>query len=127
MHRKKSNKKKKQEIIFILIILLSITVISIKFFTKNSQPFGVTILQVSSNSMMPTFKKGDFIIVKKQKEYNIGDIITFEIKEENNTYYVTHRIIQKNGNEYITKGDDNNKRDDNVIFENAIKGKVIFP
>ena len=120
-------KPKKENIIFILIILFSIIVISIKFFTKNSQPFGVTILQVSSNSMMPTLKKGDFIIVKKQKEYNIGDIITYEITEGNNKYYVTHRIVEKNENEYRTKGDDNNKIDDNKIFENAIKGKIIFP
>ena len=77
--------------------------------------------------MMPTLKKGDFIIVKKQKEYNIGDIITYEITEGNNKYYVTHRIVEKNGNEYKTKGDDNNKIDDNKIFENAIKGKIIFP
>ena len=120
-------KPKKENIIFILIILFSIIVISIKFFTKNSQPFGVTILQVSSNSMMPTLKKGDFIIVKKQKEYNIGDIITYEITEGSNKYYVTHRIVEKNENEYRTKGDDNNKIDDNKIFENAIKGKLIFP
>ena len=129
MHKKILNlkiKSKKENIIFILIILFSIIVISIKFFTKNSQPFGVTILQVSSNSMMPTLKKGDFIIVKKQKEYNIGDIITYEITEGNNKCYVTHRIVEKNGNEYKTKGDDNNKIDDNKIFENAIKGKIIF-
>ena len=130
MHKKILNlkiKSKKENIIFILIILFSIIVISIKFFTKNSQPFGVTILQVSSNSMMPTLKKGDFIIVKKQKEYNIGDIITYEITEGNNKYYVTNKIVEKNGNEYKTKGDDNNKIDDNKIFENAIKGKIIFP
>ena len=130
MHKKILNlkiKSKKENIIFILIILFSIIVISIKFFTKNSQPFGVTILQVSSNSMMPTLKKGDFIIVKKQKEYNIGDIITYEITARNNKCYVTNRIVEKNGNEYKTKGDDNNKIDDNKIFENAIKGKIIFP
>ena len=52
--------KRKGQIIFILIILLSILIISFKFFIKDSQPFGVTILRVSSTSMMPKFKKGDF-------------------------------------------------------------------
>ncbi len=116
-------------IIFVLIILLSVFVISYKFFFKDSTPFGVTILQVSSNSMVPVFKKGDFIIIKKQQTYNIGDIITYQVIDGNNKYYVTHRIIEKYENEstYITKGDANNREDENKIYENEIRGKVIFP
>lgn len=119
--------KRKNQIIFILIILISVTIISIKFCLKDSQPFGVTILRVSSNSMVPKFKKGDFIVIKKQEKYNVGDIITFEVIEENSKYYITHRIVEKNENEFITKGDANNKNDNYKVYENAIKGKVIFP
>ena len=57
MHRKNIIK----DIFFILIILLSILFTSITFFRKDTQTFGVTILKVSSNSMVPTFKKGDLI------------------------------------------------------------------
>lgn len=120
MHKNKGQK------IFILIILLSIMVISFKFFIKDSQPFGVTVLRVSSNSMIPIFQKGDFIIIKKQIEYTIGDIITYEVEENDNRYYVTHRIIEKNGDEYITKGDANNRKDEEIISKKDIKGKVIF-
>ena len=88
--------KRKNQIIFILIILISVTIISIKFCLKDSQPFGVTILRVSSNSLVPKFKKGDFIVIKKQEKYNVGDIITFEVIEENSKYYITHRIVEKN-------------------------------
>ncbi len=119
--------KRENQIIFILIILISVTIISIKFCLKDSQPFGVTILRVSSNSMVPKFKKGDFIVIKKQEKYNVGDIITFEVIEENSKYYITHRIVEKNENEFITKGDANNKNDDYKVYENVIKGKVIFP
>lgn len=119
--------KRENQIIFILIILISVTIISIKFCLKDSQPFGVTILRVSSNSMVPKFKKGDFIVIKKQKKYNVGDIITFEVIEENSKYYITHRIVEKNENKFITKGDANNKNDNYKVYENAIKGKVIFP
>ena len=101
-------------------------IIVFKFFDKNSQPFGVTVLQVSSNSMIPTFQKGDFIIIKKQADYHVGDIITYTITEGNKEYYVTHRIIEKNGNEYITKGDANNREDSQVVNNNTIKGKVMF-
>ena len=118
---------KRNQLIFILVILISIVIISLKFFINNSQPFGVTILRVSSNSMVPKFKKGDFIIIKKQSQYEVGDIITYEVIEENNVYYVTHRIIEKNENEFVTKGDANNKIDDYKVCESEIKGKVIFP
>ena len=119
--------KRENQIIFILIILISVTIISIKFCLKDSQPFGVTILRVSSNSLVPKFKKGDFIVIKKQEKYNVGDIITFEVIEENSKYYITHRIVEKNENKFITKGDANNKNDNYKVYENAIKGKVIFP
>lgn len=122
MHRKKVI----QEIIFILIVLLSILFISITFFIKDTQTFGVTILKVSSNSMVPTFEKGDFIIIKKQKEYNVGDIITYETEEQGTKYLVTHRIIEINENGYITKGDANNTKDEETIYENVIRGKLFL-
>lgn len=124
--QRKYKQKNKQQLIFILLILLSIMVISFKFLIKNSQPFGVTVLKVSSNSMVPTFKKGDFIIIKRQTEYAVGDIITYIVREENQTYYVTHRIIEKNEDEYITKGDANNREDLQSVKSDDIKGKVLF-
>lgn len=122
MHRKKVI----QEIIFILIVLLSILFTSITFFKKDTQTFGVTILKVSSNSMMPTFEKGDYILIKKQKEYNVGDIITYEVEEQGNKYLVTHRIIEEYENGYITKGDANNTNDEGTIYENVIRGKLFL-
>lgn len=120
------SKKIVKEIIFILIILLSILFISITFFRKDTQTFGVTILKVSSNSMVPTFEKGDLIFIKKQKEYNVGDIITYEVEEQCTRYLVTHRIIEKCENGYITKGDANNAKDEGTIYENVIRGKLFL-
>ena len=51
-----------------------------------------------------------------------GDIITYE---EDDNYFVTHRIISKDGNSLITKGDRNNELD-NEISSSKIIGKVIF-
>lgn len=50
-----------------------------------------------------------------------GDIITYS----ENDYFVTHRIIKKDGKELITKGDNNNE-EDKKINESKILGKVIF-
>lgn len=115
----------KQNIILILSILLVLTIIYIQFFSKemNIKPFGIEVLIVKSNSMSPVFNKNDIIIIQEQKEYKIGDIVTYKA---NNGSIITHRIIEKDENEIYTKGDNNNTKDENPICIDDIKGKVIF-
>lgn len=80
---------------------------------------------VASGSMEPTLKVNELIFVRSQKEYEIGDIITFYDETLGGT--TTHRIvnIEKNG-EITTKGDYNNTEDYNKITNEKIIGKVIF-
>ena len=89
----------------------------------NIKPFGIEVLIVKSNSMSPVFNKNDIIIIQEQKEYKIGDIVTYKA---NNGSIITHRIIEKDENEIYTKGDNNNTKDENPICIDDIKGKVIF-
>lgn len=84
--------------------------------------YGYTTLIVSSGSMEPELMVGDVIIIKECDSYNKGDIITFNV---NNEYLVTHRIIEEKENHYITKGDNNNSADDNIVLEEQIEGKLI--
>lgn len=113
------------QVMFWFSIIFLILVCYLKFFSKkqNIQPFGVTMLKVSSNSMRPEFEKGDIIFIKKQENYEIGDIITYQTKDNN---LVTHRVIEKYGNDYITKGDSNNIEDEEKIKPEQIKGKLII-
>ena len=83
---------------------------------------GYSVLIVNSGSMEPQLKIGDIILIKECKEYESGDIITYNV---NNSYLVTHRIVEKEGNYVITKGDSNNTKDEKVN-KNNIEGKVIF-
>lgn len=89
----------------------------------NIKPFGIEAFVVKSNSMSPIFNRNDIIIIKEQKEYKVGDIITYE---SNNGEIVTHRIIEKDENVFYTKGDNNNTKDEDPICISDIKGKVIF-
>lgn len=84
--------------------------------------YGYTTLIVSSGSMQPELMVGDVIIIKECDSYNKGDIITFNV---NNEYLVTHRIIEEKENHYITKGDNNNSADENIVTEEQIEGKLI--
>ena len=85
-------KKYRSDLFLIISIIFFLTILILKFFIqeKTIQPFGISILEISSNSMNPTLYKGDKIIIKKQEEYEEGDIITY-ISKENNC--ITHRIV----------------------------------
>ena len=108
-------------LIIMVIIILSICVIKNRQVLCEKLP--VRLLIVKSNSTYPTLQKGDFILIKRNNDYKKGDIITYDYESN---YLVTHRIIEKNNNFFITKGDNNNSEDDKFIQLDNIKGKVIL-
>ena len=108
-------------LIIIVIIILSVCIIRNRNIICEKLPLRTLI--VKSNSMYPTLQKGDIILIKKYNNYKNGDIITYDYE---GNYLVTHRIIEKNNNFFITKGDNNNSKDDNFIQLDNIKGKVIL-
>jgi len=108
-------------LIIMVIIILSICVIKNRQVLCEKLP--VRLLIVKSNSMYPTLQIGDFILIKRNNDYKKGDIITYDYESN---YLVTHRIIEKNNNFFITKGDNNNSEDDKFIQLDNIKGKVIL-
>ena len=82
--------------------------------------FGYTYFVVATGSMSGTIEVDDIIFVKITKNVKINDIITFKNKDGD---IITHRLIQKKGNQYITKGDVNNVADE-AIEAKQIIGKV---
>ena len=110
-------------LILSIIFLIFVLFLKIYFPDRKIQPFGITILKVSSNSMKNKKKKDDYIVIKKQSEYEIGDIITYSVEGD---CLVTHRIIEKYENAFITKGDNNNVADEKKIYKENILGKVIY-
>ncbi|MDK2562963.1 signal peptidase I [Romboutsia sedimentorum] len=79
---------------------------------------------VLSGSMEPEFYPGDLVVSLHKNRANIkeGDIITFRDNDE----IVTHRIIDKTQEGYITKGDNNNAADSFAVSNDNIIGKVLF-
>ena len=71
--------------------------------------------------MEPYLKVNNLIVVKSSKDYNIGDVVTY-IKDGG---YITHRIIQINDSNIITKGDANNTEDEAIIKKDIV-GKVVL-
>ncbi len=84
--------------------------------------FGFSKAVVLSGSMEPEFGVGDLLIYQEKTSYEQGDIVLFFDEELGG--FVTHRIIQKNGDRVITQGDSNNAADGEISVE-RVQGKVV--
>lgn len=120
--------------IFIALIIIIATATTILILTTNKDGipnlFGYSPFSVQSNSMSPTFKKGDLIIVKKTDITSLkkGDIISFFAQEQGKMIIKTHRISAIDNVDTIvltTKGDANELEDDIVVTDVDLVGKYI--
>lgn len=82
--------------------------------------FGFTIFEVASGSMAPSINVGDIVVVKFTKDIKNNDIITYR----ENDYFITHRVINIDGEKIIAKGDYNDSIDKEVNI-NDVLGKVV--
>lgn len=84
---------------------------------------------VLSGSMSPKIGTGSVVFVIPQKNYSVGDVITFGQVSKTQTP-TTHRIVDSrvvNGEQwFITKGDANNANDGKEITKGDILGRVFL-
>ena len=109
-------------ILAIIVILASLftLVFRVIFKVEVVKLFGYSGLIVLTGSMENAYHPGDLIFIKEQNTYEVNDVITFHQKG----MIVTHRIVEKNGEKYITKGDANNTSDSEIELAD-IEGRVI--
>lgn len=129
------------EICLLLIVVIGI---GINFFVIDDGAITNKYLfyQISTGSMasdetnyeISTIEIKDIIVVQRNLEeefyenLKIGDVITFEMDEENSV--ITHRIIEiiqiENGYSITTKGDANYHSETLNTIDNKIYGKVVL-
>ncbi len=108
-------------IVFLVLIVIIFSKVKMMFGDKDYfDVFGYSIFSVATGSMEPVINQNDIIIIKAQKDYFEDDIVTFKSEKA----YITHRIISKRGNTFVTKGDANNAKDV-AIEKDVIIGKVV--
>ena len=108
-------------IITVVIIIGAYYMYQVKIQKKEyANLFGYSLFEVATGSMSPTIEIGDVVIVKITKEVNVNDIIVY-IDGEN---IITHRLIEKQQENMITRGDANNS-EDKPIENNMVIGQVI--
>ena len=105
-----------------IFLLLSVDAwMQVNLFRKNyATIFGYSIFNVATGSMSGTIEINDYVIVKNTQDVETDDIITFTSNGE----LITHRLVIKYGDTYITRGDANTS-DDYSISKKDIVGKVV--
>lgn len=108
-------------VIVVLVVILAI-------FLMGSRLVGLQVFNVISGSMEPTYSVGDLLYVKKvdPDSVKVGDPITFVLNED--LVVATHRVvsIDKENNQFITKGDANETADANPVHFNNLVGVPVF-
>lgn len=121
--------KKNKSIGRILIIVVIGLLLGVKLFMWNAKslvgnelpmPFGYGIAVVMSGSMEPELSKDDLILVEKQQEYQLEDVVVYQTGDS----LVVHRIIAMDEDQIVTQGDANQAADKPIRVE-FIKGEVI--
>jgi signal peptidase len=117
------------------ILLIFAMLITLLVFTSSknngvSNIFGLMFMSVQSDSMSPTFKEGDMILVKKVDDlYTLkeGDVITFYTIVDGSRIINTHRIVKinqaENSRSFVTRGDNNPVDDTLPAYASDILGK----
>ncbi len=107
-----------------LIIILALNLMTTKS-DKLFEIIGYRSYTVLSGSMEPEFYPGDIVITKHKNKTDIqlNDIVTYRDSEG---VIITHRIMEETEEGYITKGDNNNVEDAEILTTDNIIGEVKF-
>ena len=117
--------------IILLAALFAFTTLATRDTTKVANLAGFTPMVVESDSMAPTFRAGDLIVIQTCDTARLeeGDIVTFHAIIQNEYALNTHRIVkieEANGmRSYTTKGDNNEIADTHLISDGDIVGKYV--
>lgn len=88
--------------------------------------WGWQMFAILTGSMEPDIPTGSVIYVKEQSlsEIEVDDVITFRLGS-NRSNTATHRVIEKQENGLITKGDANEHADATIVNAQQLIGKVV--
>ena len=120
----KSAKKILQWIILAELVFAG--VVAYSFFAP--LPGKAEIKIVQSGSMEPSLPVGSVVAIVPRASYAVGDIITFG-SDTKSKIPTTHRILsieREDGSvRYVTKGDANEERDNNLVSHSEVIGGVV--
>jgi signal peptidase I len=75
------------------------------FFAPQQLGGSVSYVITHGNSMEPRFEAGDLVAVRNHENYGVGDVVAYRSRSLDRI--VLHRIARREGNAFVTKGDNN--------------------
>jgi signal peptidase len=117
-------------------VLSGILIVAILYFGVQGALFLILrtdspMMAVVSNSMKPTFERGDLLMVmgvESPSDIAENDIIVYRLEGQTNS--IVHRVIEVvNQNDQVlfkTKGDANSSPDPRLVKPHEVRGKVLF-
>lgn len=85
---------------------------------------GTTYVSTHGVSMQPGFETGDLAVLRPAGAYAVGDVIAFRSTELGTT--VMHRIIAREGDRFVTQGDNNSWIDPDRPSAEEVLGRLWF-
>lgn len=142
MEKEKSKKgifKSTANIVFWIVLVIVAIYSAIALFSTNdgmTKIFGKEGLTVQTNSMKPTFEKGDLIFINTNvnpADIKVGDVITYQTQIDVNDdgklewVYNSHRVVSIDTStdgtlNFITKGDANSTDDPYHVNQSYVVG-----
>lgn len=106
--------------IFIVLLFILSAIFFMKSFVQKEPTY--TLVHVQSGSMRSSgIEIGDVRLIKRFREYKVGDIIAFH--KDGSIYF--HKIVDENENGFVTKGTSNSNIDSGIVRHENIIGKQI--
>jgi signal peptidase I len=81
----------------------------------------VTYVVTDGVSMLPHFHADDLVLLRRESTYHVGEVAGYQNAQLHEV--VMHRIIARNGDRYVFKGDNNDFTDTYEPFKSQIVGK----
>lgn len=107
-----------------LIVLVNLYTLAARtlFHVEDPAVLGCRVAVVLTGSMEPAIRADDLVLVHRQEDYDVGDIIMF--RSGGST--VTHRVTAVTAEGYRTRGDANNTEDADTTPPEAVLGRVVL-
>lgn len=107
----------------------SVTLIANDFDRTQMNFLGYSWNYVMSGSMEPTIMTGELVIAKQAdfEDIEVGDIIIYKhTYDDGSSIPIIHRVIEKNSEYLLCKGDNNPEKDPWNIYPNEVRSIVVW-
>jgi signal peptidase I len=95
--------------IFAAVVTAALIVLAWVAFAPPQLGGKVSYVVTDGISMLPEYHAGDLIVLRKQSSYNVGEVAGYHNSQLG--VVVMHRIVARDGNRFVFKGDNNDFED----------------